>query len=62
VTRGYVRNPDPQPQWPEFICAEGNSHIAIGKENYFLSGDGLLMPAHKGQEPPDTRYFKQTRK
>jgi hypothetical protein len=62
ATRGYVRNPDPQPQWPEFICAEGNSHIAIGKENYFLSGDGLLMPAHKGQEPPDLRYFKQTKK
>ena len=40
VTRGYERNPDPKPQWSEFICAEGNSHIAIGKENYFLSGDG----------------------
>jgi hypothetical protein len=61
VTRGYERNPDPQPQWAEFICAEGNSHVAIGKENYFLSGDGLLMPAHKGQEPPDTRYFKSTK-
>jgi hypothetical protein len=62
VTRGYERNPDPKPQWSEFICAEGNSHIAIGKENYFLSGDGFLMPARKGQEPPDTRYFKTTTK
>ena len=62
VTRGYERNPDPKPQWPEFVCAEGNSHIAIGKENYFLSGDGLLMPSRKGQEPPDARYFKPVTK
>jgi hypothetical protein len=59
VTRGYVRNPDPRPDWGEFICAEGNSHVAIGKENYYLSADGLLMPTRKGQEPPDTRYFTQ---
>jgi hypothetical protein len=58
VTRGYERNPDPKPQWPEFVCAEGNGHVAIGKENYFLSADGLLMPSRKGQEPPDARYFK----
>ena len=58
VTRGYVRNPNPKPQWSEFICAEGNGHVAIGKENYFLSGDGLLMPAQKDQPPPDLRYFK----
>ena len=62
VTRGYERNPDPQPQWAEFICAEGNSHVAIGKENYFLSGDGLLMPSRRGQEPPDARYFKPSSK
>ncbi len=62
VTRNLVRNPDPRPAWDEFICAEGNSHVKIGKENYFLSADGLLMPAHKGQEPPDLRYFKETRK
>jgi len=59
VTRTYVRNPDPKPQWSEFICAEGNSHIAIGSENYFLSGDGLLMPAQKDQPAPDLRYFKR---
>ena len=58
VTRGYVRNPDPQPDWPEFICAEGNGHVAIGKENYFMSADGFLMPSRKGQQPPDARYFK----
>jgi len=36
--------------------------IIIGKENYFLSGDGFLMPARKDQAPPDLRYFKPTRK
>ena len=38
------------------------NQIVIGAENYFLSGDGLLMPAHKGQQPPDTRYFKPATK
>ena len=53
----------PRPAWDEFICAEGNSHVKIGKENYFLSADGLLMPARKGQSPPDLRYFnRETRK
>jgi hypothetical protein len=62
VTRGYVKNADPQPQWAEFICAEGNGHVTVGKENYFLSADGLLMPSHKGQEPPDARYFARAKK
>ena len=48
--------------WREDVCAEGNAHVGIGKENYFLSADGLLMPAKKDQAPPDLRYFKQTRK
>jgi hypothetical protein len=30
----------------------------IGKDDYFLSSDGLLMPAKKDQGPPDLRYFK----
>jgi hypothetical protein len=37
-------------------------NIVIGKENYFLSADGLLMPAKKDQPPPDLRYFEQTAK
>jgi hypothetical protein len=32
----------------------------IGKENYFMSADGYLMPAKKGQQPPDLRYFSTT--
>jgi hypothetical protein len=49
-------------EWHEDLCSESNNHVVIGKENYFLSGDGFLMPAKKDQPPPDLRYFKQTRK
>jgi hypothetical protein len=36
--------------------------VVIGKEDYFLSADGLLMPVKKGQPPPDLKYFNQSRK
>ena len=62
VTRTYVKSAESKPQWPEFICAEGNSHVFIGKENYCISGDGLLMPDRKGQEAPDSRYFAPGKK
>jgi hypothetical protein len=51
-----------KPVWVEAICAEGNQHVRIGTENYMLSADGYLMPAKKGQAPPDLRYFDQARK
>jgi hypothetical protein len=38
-------------------CAENNNHVEIGKENYMMSADGLLMPTRKDQRPPDLRYF-----
>ncbi len=62
VVKRYSREPDPKPVWHEFICAENNNDVAIGSENYFLSGEGLLMPSKKGQAPPDLRYFKSTQK
>jgi len=62
VDKKYVRNPNPRADWPEYYITEGNGQVMIGKENYFLSGDGLLMPAKKDQAPPDLRYFKQTQK
>jgi hypothetical protein len=40
------------------ICSVGNNHVVIGKEAYYLSAEGLLMPAKKDQPPPDLRYFK----
>ena len=36
--------------------------VGIGKEIYWLGGDGKLMPARKDQPPPDLRHFKQTQK
>jgi hypothetical protein len=62
VTKNYRRNSYPQAEWREWICGENNPHVVIGKDNYYLSADGLLMPARKDQPPPDLRYFKQTRK
>jgi hypothetical protein len=59
VTKTYARLPVKQPEWVEVVCAEGNGHVEIGKESYFLSGDGQLMPTMKGQAPPDLRYFKK---
>jgi hypothetical protein len=56
----YVRNPNPRPDWPEVSCPENNAQIFIGKENYFPSADGLLMPAKKDQAPPDLRYFQKS--
>jgi len=60
VTKKYRR--DDSPFWFDNNCNENNPHILIGKETYFLSADGYLMPAKKGQAPPDLRYFNQPRK
>jgi hypothetical protein len=62
VDKKYVHDRNPRPNWAEFYCTENNSMIAIGRENYFLSADGLLMPVRTDQPPPDLRYFKQTPK
>ena len=61
VIKDYRRTPTKEPiWWLETVCSENNVHVSIGNENYFLSGDGLLMPAKKDQPPPDLRYFKQS--
>jgi hypothetical protein len=62
VTKTYRRNPNPRPEWQEYVCAENNTHVQIGKESYFMSGDGFLMPAKKDQPPPDLRYFNRAKK
>jgi hypothetical protein len=62
VDKTFRRNSNPRPNWGQTFCTEGNNQIVIGTENYFLSGEGLLMPAKKDQAPPDLRYFKQTHK
>jgi hypothetical protein len=45
--------------WSEDSCIEGQAHVTIGKEVYFLSGDGTIMPMKKDQPPPDLKYFKR---
>ena len=45
--------------WDEDDCIEGQAHVTIGKEVYFQSADGTIMPMKKGQPPPDLKYFKQ---
>ena len=45
--------------WFEDNCNENNHHVVIGKQNYYTSADGYLMPARKDQPPPDLRYFKK---
>jgi len=63
VNQTYRRTVSAKPIWfPHMVCGEGNNHVNIGTESYFLSADGQLMPTKKGQPPPDLRYFKQTQK
>src|ERR1700678_1740833 len=60
VNKTYRRVVSDKPiWWGHSVCGEGNVHVGIGKEVYFLSGDGMLMPALKDQPPPDLRYFKK---
>ena len=59
VTKNYRR--ERKPIWFEYVCAEGNHHVAIGKENYYISQDGYLMPTRKNQPAPDLKYFNQAR-
>jgi len=51
-----------RPIWAENICSVGNQHVQIGKEGYFLSADGLLMPSKKDQPPPDLKYFNRAKR
>ena len=48
--------------WNEDNCIEGQAHVTIGKEVYFRSADGTIMPMKKDQPPPDLKYFKRPQK
>jgi hypothetical protein len=56
VARTYRREADPI--WLFVDCSEYNPHVWVGKDSYFVSADGYLMPTKKDQPPPDLRYFK----
>jgi hypothetical protein len=59
VAKKYRRDKTEYPIWPEDMCVESSELVFIGNEMYFRSGEGYLMPAKKGQAPPDLRYFKR---
>jgi hypothetical protein len=58
VDKTYRRDRNPYPAFSRVSCMEGTNDVVVGKENYYLSADGLLMPTRKDQPPPDLRYFK----
>src|SRR5215467_10915652 len=47
VDKKYVHNLNPRPNWIEFYCTENSGLVGIGKEIYFLSAEGMLMPTRK---------------
>jgi hypothetical protein len=57
VEKGYVR--EREPKWIEYNCHEGNNHLLIAGEEFFMSGDGKLMPVKPGQAPPSLVNFTQ---
>jgi hypothetical protein len=58
VTRDYNR--DPEPVWVENNCGADNHYVSLGKETYFISADGYLMPTKKNQAVPELRNFGQS--
>jgi hypothetical protein len=62
VIKNYRRSPNPRPVWREYACAEGNNHVEIAGQSYFLGAGGLLMPTKKDQPAPDLRYFPRPAK
>lgn len=62
VMKRYARDADPKPNWIEAVCTENNPHVRIQGDNYFIGANGMLMPARKGQKPPDLKYFGQAQK
>jgi hypothetical protein len=62
VAKTYARESNPTPIWHINHCSENNSLVRIGKEGYWVNGEGFLMPTKKGQQPPDLRYFKSVGK
>jgi hypothetical protein len=61
VLKTYRRTGGAHPEWPEDQC-DNEGMVMIGKETYYRSGDGTIMPTHKGQAGPDLRYFKSSGK
>jgi hypothetical protein len=54
-----VRNRNPRPVWRHEACPASDAWVRIGKDAYYRSAEGDLMPTRKDQPPPDLRYFPQ---
>jgi hypothetical protein len=61
VLKTYRRLPNKYPEWPEDRC-DTEGILKVGKETYFKSADGAIMPTAKDQPPPDLRYFESSQK
>jgi hypothetical protein len=57
IVRSYNRDPDPV--WVENNCGADNHYVSLGKETYFISADGYLMPTKKNQPEPALKGFAQ---
>jgi hypothetical protein len=62
VIKKYRHVAEERPLWHFNDCGEDNHHVRVGKDDYFISEDGFMMPVKKNQAPPDLRYFNSTRK
>ncbi|HEY7298820.1 MAG TPA: hypothetical protein VH684_13010 [Xanthobacteraceae bacterium] len=62
VAKKYRRTQVQGVIWPEDMCVESSELVFIGNDLYFRSAEGYLMPAKKGQRPPDLRYFNENKK
>ena len=56
VNKRYIRELRPI-VWVEAICPEGNPYVNLEGQIYMRGADGKLMPAKKGQKPPDLEHF-----
>jgi hypothetical protein len=59
VDKRYLRTA--RPTWTEAYCLEGTALVFVGKEEYYVSGDGYLMPTRRDQPPPNLKYFGRRR-
>jgi hypothetical protein len=59
VDKTYRHGNKKYPNWSRISCLEGTTYVTIGKEYYMVTSDGYLMPTTKGQQPPDSKYFKK---
>ena len=59
VTRGLQSRG--QPHWVETNCDAENHYLMLGKETYFISVDGYLMPTKKNQPAPALGKFEPSR-